>query len=267
MAILTISREFGSGGREIGQAVASQLGYDYLDKVQILEEIRAVGQKWEEWGKGLDEHCPSTWEKYDWSFRGFGALIQDCILSNAVRGRVVIMGRGANFVLKDTPFALRIRAVAPLASRIDRIMKRESVDLDTAKWLAEKVDHDRSCFIHALYGRRWDEDDEFDQLFDTSQESLDDVVAIIKDLLTERDRHFTEEAQRTLEIRAAAAHIKAGLLTDSRLFIPILDVTYDGSDIVLRGVIHNAKEHRRIEDAARKLAGGHPLKCALHYRH
>jgi cytidylate kinase len=266
MAILTISREFGSGGREIGQAVADQLGYAYLDKERILQEIRMIGSRWEDWAEDLDEHRPTIWEKYDWSFRGFGALIQSTILSYAVKDRLVVMGRGGSFLLKDIPFALRIRIVAPLESRIVRIMMRASVARETAQWLAEKTDHDRACFIQALYGKHWQEPSEFDLLFDTSQQSLDDIVAIVKNLLLDRDRLHTEADQQTLEMRAVAAKVKAGLLTDSRLFIPILDVDFDGRDIVLRGVIHNPKEHRRVEEAARKLAAGHSLKCDLHHR-
>jgi len=266
MAVLTVSREYGSGGREIGQAVSRLLGYEYLDKDRILEELGRAGQKWEEWGKNLDEHCPTIWEKYDWSFRGFGALIQSTILSYAVKDRVVVMGRGGSFLLKDIPYALRIRVIAPLESRIERIMTRESVDRDTARWLAEKVDRDRACFIHALYGKKWDEHAGFDLLFDTSQQGIDEIIAVVKDLLVERDRHHAGTVQHTLEMRAAAAKVKAGLLTDSRLFIPIVDVYYNGKDIVLHGIIHNPKEYRRVEDAARKLAGDHSLKCDLHYR-
>jgi hypothetical protein len=67
-------------------------------------------------------------------------------------------------------------------------------------------------------------------------------------------------------MRAAAAQVKAGLATDPGLFIPTLDVLYDGSHIVVHGIIHNPKEHKRIEALARKLAGDRPLTCALHYR-
>ena len=266
MAVLTISREFGSGGREIGQEVARSLGCHYVDKASLLEEIRAYGRKWEEWGKDLDEHCPTVWEKYDWSFRGYGALLQQSILTHAVRGQVVIMGRGGSFLLKDVPFALRIRIVAPLANRIERIMTRESVDRHTAEWLIEKVDSDRRCFIHALYGKNWDEELEYDRLFDTSQVSLNEVVATVKELLAERDRNTSEPARKTLEMRAAAARIKAGLLTDSRLFVPIMDVFYDGKDIVLRAIVHNPREHRKVEEAGRRLAGQLPFRCDLQHR-
>ncbi|HAK88019.1 MAG TPA: hypothetical protein DCP24_02900, partial [Nitrospiraceae bacterium] len=140
MAILTISREFGSGGREVGLMTAKSLNYEYIDKEQLLADIRAVGKDWERYGKNLDEHCPTTWEKYDWSFRGFIALFQSLILNYALNDKTVIMGRGGNFLLKGIPYALRIRVTGPIEQRIERIIRRESLDRDTARRLIEKAD-------------------------------------------------------------------------------------------------------------------------------
>jgi osmotically-inducible protein OsmY len=69
-----------------------------------------------------------------------------------------------------------------------------------------------------------------------------------------------------LRMKSLAAKIKAELLTDPSFFIPTLDVIDDGKEIVLRGVIHNPKEHKRIEEKAKGLAGDVPIKCELHYR-
>jgi cytidylate kinase len=266
MAILTVSREFGSGGREIGRAVAESLGYEYIDKERILSDIGSLGKKWEEWGKNLDEHCPTIWEKYDWSFRGFGALVERFILDYALKDRVVIMGRGGHFLLKGIPCALRIRVTAPVERRVDRIMTRESVDRDTAFWLVEKTDRERACFIHALYGKRWDDPDEFDMTFDTGSQSLDEVADIVKKALLEKEQFNTEKVRAVIQGRSLAASVKAEIATDPGFFIPTLDVHHDGKSLVLRGVIHSPAEHKRIEERARKLAGEVPLRCELHYR-
>jgi hypothetical protein len=266
MAVLTISREFGSGGREIGQAVARELQYDYVDKQNILDELRTTGKKWEQWGESLDEHCPTIWEKYDWSFRGFGALIQSLILQHALRDRAVIMGRGANFILQGIPFAYRIHVVAPLEERIARIMVRESIDRKIARWLAEKTDHDRACFLYSLYGKHWDQPTEYDAVINTAGQSLDDVAAMVKEMVLDKDRQINEKSRRELEMRAAAAQVKAAILTDPGLFVPTLDVFYDGTGIVLQGIIHNSKEHKRLEAKAIMLAGNHPVRFDLHYR-
>jgi YjbE family integral membrane protein len=265
-AVLTISREFGSGGRELGQAVARDLGYQYVDRETILADIRKDGPKWEQWAKDLDEHCPTVWEKYDWSFRGFAALVQSHILEHAEHGGVVVMGRGGNFLLKEVPQALRVRITAPLEDRIERVVKREGVDRDTAKWLCEKTDNERSCFLRSLYGKAWDDPAEYDNVFQATGQSIDGIVAEVKSALKERELRATDAAQHTLRMLAAAAKIKAGIAVNPRFFIPVLDVVYEGTGLILRGVTHTPKEHKRIEDEARRLAGGLPLRCELHYR-
>lgn len=266
MAILTVSREFGSGGREIGLAVARITGYEYVDKEKILASIRQLGHKWEQWTQELDEHSPSVWEKYDWSFRGFTALIQSLILTHAVRDNVVIMGRGANHILKDIPHALRIRVVAPIESRITRVMDRDSVNRETARWMIEKIDAERSGFVFSIYGKHWDDPADYDYTLNTGFKSLEEITQAIVGLLQEREKLCDEAVIRSLTLRAEAARIRAGLLTNPKLFLPTLDVHFDGRQIVLRGIIHNPREHKRVEEEAKKLAGDAPIRCDLHYR-
>ncbi|GAB4483327.1 MAG: cytidylate kinase family protein [Thermodesulfovibrionales bacterium] len=266
MAILTISREFGSGGREIGEAVARELGYAYVDKERLHEEIRKAGHDWEKWSRTLDEHCPTVWERHDWSFRGFGALLQSVLLEFASADRVVLMGRGGNFLLQGIPYSLSVRVVAPLEQRLERIMKRESVDRETARWLAEKTDASRACFIQTIYGQTWNDPANFDMTIDTADSPIGDIVAMLTQTLARRDTLNTSDAREELGLRAVAARVRAAIATDPAFFVPVMDVFVQDKSIVLRGVVHTPKEHRRIEDAARTIAGDVPVRCELHYR-
>ncbi|MFH0826240.1 MAG: cytidylate kinase-like family protein, partial [Pseudomonadota bacterium] len=132
MAILTISRQLGSGGREVGLGVASLLGYLYIDRQRIITDLKRIDDIWEQWGRHLDERAPSFLEKLDFSVTAYGALVQNIILNFALEDRVVLMERGGNFLLQNVPHAYRIRVVAPLEARVDRISMRESVDTYSA---------------------------------------------------------------------------------------------------------------------------------------
>lgn len=267
MAILTISREVGSGGREIGQVIVESCGYSLVDKEAIFTDLRAFGETWEQSGKDFDEHRPAIWERYDWSFRGVQALIQSILLDYAVRDKVVIVGRGANFLLNDIPFALKIRVVAPMDKRIETIMRRESVDRETAWWLARKADRESSGFIKALYGRNISDPTAYDYIFDTGPESLDRIASLVKMALTSRENYNTAPLRSALWMRAMAARIKARLVTNPDLcFAPTLDATADKGNIVIRGVVKNPGEYKLLEEAAKKLAGDLPLVLELRYR-
>ena len=118
MAIITISREFGSTVKEIGQSLAESLGYEYVDRGKIIDDMKALGKEWGNLGEEFDERYPNFWERYDWSFRGFVALTQSIILNYGLKDRRVLVGRGWNSLFKDVPYALRIRISMPLEARI-----------------------------------------------------------------------------------------------------------------------------------------------------
>src|SRR4030042_1272155 len=104
MAILTISREYGRGGREIGRGVADQLSYQFVDKERLFQDLEKVGPRWARVAKEVDEVCPTLWERHDWQYRGYVAQMEDLVLEYAVGDNGVIIGRGGSFLLQGVPF-------------------------------------------------------------------------------------------------------------------------------------------------------------------
>ena len=153
MAIVTISRQLGSIDKEITQSMARLWKYEYIDRRKILDDMSAKGKQWEEFGKEFDEHYPNMWERFDRSFAGFVALSQSIILNHALKDNVIIVGRGGNFLLRDVPFALNVRIVAPLEQRLEAIMKRENLSRSAAELFVKKVDKEISRAVH-LYTAR-----------------------------------------------------------------------------------------------------------------
>jgi cytidylate kinase len=271
MAILTIARKYGSGGREIGQSVAEQLNYEYVDRKKILDDMKQEGKKWEERAKYFDENYPNVWERYDWAYRGFVALNQRYFLDHALKDKVVIMGRGGNFLLKGVPFALRVRVVAPMEKRVEKVMEREGVNSENARWLIEKADHEMAGAIYLIYGRDWDNPAEYEMVFDTGIQTSDDIIAAIRNALLEKEKFNTEKARGILRLRALAAKIKAEIVTNPRLCISVMEVSPKEEGLIeqgllLHGTVHNQNNVKEIEEIARKLAGDVPIQVVLQYR-
>jgi cytidylate kinase len=267
MAIVTISREFGSIGKEIGQMLAASLGYEYIDREKIMNDVKSIGgNQWEELGEEFDEHYPNVWDRHDWYFQGFIALTQSILLDHALKDKVVLWGRGGNFLLKGIAYALRVRVVMAKEARIERVMKDQDISRNTARLLVEKVDQERARLAHFIYGKHWDDPAEYDLILNLDSQKPEDFITTIVTALTEKQNKYSKEAKKTLLLRAAAAKVKAGILTNSYFRIPILDADPAEDGIVLRGVIHNPKEQKRLEEEAKKLAGDVPIKFELHYR-
>lgn len=271
MAILTIARAYGSGGKLVGQSISKLLGYDYVDRDKILQDMRKIGEKWEDRAQYFDENYPSFYERYDWSFRGFVALNQCYFLDHALRNNVVIMGRGGNFLFKGIPFALRIRVQAPIEKRIERVMATVETNSENAKYLIEKADKEMAGAVYLIYGRQWDDPEQYDMVFDSGKQTIEDIVQTVKSELLKRDGMMTPEAENALKLRAMAAKIKAAIRTSTNLTITELDVEPQEEGlpqygIVLRGVVHELNDVKEAGEIAKKIAGDLPIENKLHYR-
>jgi CMP/dCMP kinase len=271
MAILTISREFGSGAKDVGAAVAKGVGYEYVDRKRMLDELEKAGPAFKTWTKQFEEHDPGVWEMHDWSFRGFVALMQSLILNYAKKDRVVILATGAGCLLKGIPHALRVWIKAPMEFRIARVRGNDVVSGETARWLIEKADEEIARAIYAIYGRRWDEPSEYNMVFDASLRSTSQIVDEVTEALILRETHNTEKARKVLELRALAAKIKAVIAIDPTYDVTTLEVEPKEEGlpeygIVIKGIVREETDIKEIENVAAKLAGDVPVEARLVFR-
>ena len=266
MAILTISREYGSGGEEVGRKVAARLDYQYVDKEILIQDLEKAGTRWGRVAREVDEVCPTLWERHDWQYHGYVAQMEAQILAYAAADNVVIVGRGGSFLLQGVPFCLRVRLVAPLEVRQEQIMARENLGSAAAARLIKEVDGDRACYIKANYGTDWDLDKVYDFTLNTSSLTYDQVVDILVHGLAEKDRLATPEAKAHLQNVALAHRLKARVATDSRLLVPTLEVKLEGETLVVSGIIHNPKEQALLREIASEVCGDRPVRFDLHRR-
>ncbi len=266
MAILTISRDTGSGGSEIGRLVAKTAGYRLVERETILARVKEAGHKWDKWSEGMDEHAPRLWERYDWSYRGFVAMMQSAIIDEALSNRVVIMGRGGNFLLKGVPFALRARIVAGMEARIARVSRREDIDEDSARRFIERTDRERAGFLLTAYGKDGKDPLDYDLVLDTTGVEIEPIATRIIECLSRNDLMENEQALKELQMKGLACAIKAHLFTCLPFFIPTLDVEYDGEAVCVRGIVRQPRERALVMEQAGKTAANAPLKCELQYR-
>lgn len=267
MAIVTISRESGSGGEDIAKAVAKKLQYEFVSKENIHNEIEEHGKKWLQWVMGLDEHAPTIWERYDRSYAAYKALVAHCVYKNALKNNVVILGRGGNYLLENIPYALRVRITASMEYRVRTFCNRFGIDEEAARKMLEHSDHERSLFLKRAYHRDWVNPDDYDLELNSGHMGFDELVALIVNEIPARDAYYTPENKEILRRLELAARVKADIVTCFSLFIPTLEVHHDGTAIVLRGVCPFKKEQtRELLETAMRSAGTTKIRNELHPR-
>ena len=266
MAILTISREYRSGGQEIGTAVAERMRYDYVGKERILADLRAQGERWISLLNEVDEDRPTIWDRFDWEYQGLMALMDSYIYDRAMDDRAVLVGRGANFLLEGLPHVLRVRLTAPIEQRVERVMRKDGVDRKTAIRLIEKMDNDRAAFIRANFHRDWYDVAAYDMVFNTAVQTFPEITEIVCGALQEKAGKLTLEVWELLRGRMLAARIKAHIATHTRIRIPTLKVFFDGKAIILQGTVRRTADLEAIGEIVTVSAQGTPVRNELRYR-
>jgi cytidylate kinase len=265
MAILTISREFRSGGQEIGTAVAERLGYDYVGKERIIADLKKQGKRWIELLNEVDEDRPTLWDMFDWEYQGLMALMESYIYDRAMDDRAVLVGRGANFLLEGISHGLRVRLTAPIEQRIDRVMRKDNLDRKNALLLIKKMDGDRTSFIRANFHRDWYDLTAYDMIFNTAVQSYEEISDIVCNALKEKAGKLTLEGWELLRGRMLAARIKAHIAMNPRIRIPTLKVFFDGKAIILQGVVRRIKDLQPVGEIVTVSAQGMPVRNEFRY--
>ena len=190
--IITISREFGSGGRTIGRKVAERLGIPFYDK-ELVEQIALESGFAEKFVEEHGEHAPGkTLFAYAFAPQGVPGVMNgmstsdflwhiQCgvILQLADKGPCVIVGRNADYILKDRPDVLHTYIHADMDYRADRIVRLygESEKSPEAR-LAEKDKRRRVHYQHYT-GRTWGTAQNYDLCLNSGNIGLDACVEII----------------------------------------------------------------------------------------
>ncbi|MGI6216073.1 MAG: AAA family ATPase [Coriobacteriales bacterium] len=192
--IITISRQYGSGGREVGERLAEKLGYTYYDKEVIRRAVEESDISEEIFEKG-DESAGSMFS-YLLSFaNGQGGqeeslplpdrifLIQSKVIKKlAAEGPCVIIGRSADYVLRDSPDLLRVLIYADKKARVERVMKRNNLTEKGALARIKKIDKGRALYYEQFTGNKWCDVFQHDVAISTSRFSIEDTVEILANI-------------------------------------------------------------------------------------
>ena len=186
MRAVTLSREYGSGGGEIGARLAQRLGWQLIDHEVVVQVAHALGVSEEE-AEAHDERTESLTSRLLRNMPLPTATDPDVyrealrrVVEEAAAARhVVIVGRGAQFILANSRDVLHVRVVAPLDLRIAYVMRREALDRAAALARIQLKDRDRTRYLQAEYHQPSDNPHLYDLVVNTGILALENIVDLI----------------------------------------------------------------------------------------
>jgi len=152
MRIVTISRLLGAYGDVIAPIVARRMGLSLIGRDQLHELAQACDPEFSEICSIYEsEHGPHFFERIFFDRPSYTSIFEALTFEQASQGDVVIVGRGAQIILRDMPGVTRIRIVAPKEIRVKRVMERFNFSQDEAQEYVHKYDHERENLVRSIF--------------------------------------------------------------------------------------------------------------------
>ena len=193
--VITISREYGSGGKEIGQRIAARLGIPCYDR-EIIERIVAECNMTDSIVSTEEQRVnPSElYRMYAWYAYSFPMgqksvheqlFNMDCqIITNlASKGACVIIGRLAHRILKDYPNTVNIYIHASENSEAFRVSKRENINIEEARNKVKRVNKERAAHCEYFTHTIWSDAANYDLTINTDLYGIDETSELLSKIL------------------------------------------------------------------------------------
>jgi cytidylate kinase len=199
--VLSIGRQFGSGGREIGKRLANELHISYYDRELLAIAAQESGLCREVFEKADERESSGLTYAFSLGFSPSGMYIPcDDILSNeklfllqsetirnlAEKESCVIIGRCSDYILRDNPRCLSFFIHNTIDNRIKHITARENVSEMRAREMIAKADKSRAAYYNYYTNKLWGSALSYNFSIDVSILGIDGTVAFLKDLIIKK---------------------------------------------------------------------------------
>lgn len=187
--IITISRQFGSGGRTIGKQLGEKLGIRCYDQ-EMIEKIAAESGFAEDYIKKEGEYTQGGWLAGIFASRAYGSTNQDIIwqMQNRIitelaeKESCIIVGRCADYILRDKADCLRVFIYADMKYRADRIVRVYGEREESPEERLKDKDKSRAAYYRFYTDMKWGYAPNYHISLDSSRWGIEKCVDIIAEL-------------------------------------------------------------------------------------
>jgi cytidylate kinase len=183
--VITISREFGAGGRSLARALGKRIGFKVWDKellTAIAEESgadeRFLASLDERRRKLIDDALYSSFMGFKHSNTNYFRSLQRVVQTIGAHGKSIIVGRGGNYIIKS-PETLRIRLVCPLEARVSYVAKKKDISENSARKLIQSRDSERADFIRHYFKRDSGASHDYDLVLNAETFNLSQLAELV----------------------------------------------------------------------------------------
>ena len=185
MAVITISRQLGTGGEDLARQLADRLGFALVDRVGLEQLVLTYGLDEQDLGE-IQERPPTLWQRLLSDRRLYLELVESFVKDMAEQENLILLGRGGQCAFQDTADALHVRLVASEEARLELLSRGEHLDRHALLEQLRQSERDQQRFIDYLYGRHIDDPLLYDLVIRTDRMDAEACLQVVVQAVGQR---------------------------------------------------------------------------------
>jgi len=265
MATIAIGQRLGSGGAELGALIARRLEARFLGLDELLREAATRYQVDPEQLRVFDTREQHFW---DWLTTNTGHLVgyfQAVILKRLTEDNVVLVsGTVPLFVPKGAGHVLRVRTIASLASRVQRLMEEEGLTGEQAERRARESDREVQARVRSMLQVDVEDPQLYDVVLNTTSAPIDTMAGAVIDLARAFAKSRSSNSRVLLNDACVTSQVRAALMAHPKIRLAPIEVTSSRGSVTLTGESLVPPWDRLVRDVVAQVDGVASVKLETH---
>ncbi len=259
MAVITMTREMGSLGRDVALGLADRLGVELVQH-ELVEHIAEKMHMQESSVNRFLEGKAGLLERWGINENDMSLYTTEELLAVAQRGNVLIRGWGATYVLRDISHVTCVRICAPVAMRAENVMERVGiVHHDVAMKEVRRNDAAYARRMQHLFHVDYRDPMLYDMVFNTEKVSVDACIDMVSETVARTENQPTPQSTSRLEEMVTLARVRSALRRSEITSRPTPSLTIEldaeSGELLLSGVADDQAFKDEAERLAREVPG------------
>ncbi len=256
MALVAMTREMGSLGKDVAAAVADRLGKQVIHH-EIIDNLASKMRLRKSHVIRFLEGKAGIWERLTTDKTSLSIYTADETFALAESGNVaVIRGWGATHLLRPVTHVISVRVCAPFEVRVERMMER--LNTDDRDFVMNEIklsEEAHGAITRRHFGISWQHSDRYDLVLNTERLTVEECADEVVSLCDDPNFQETAESRRVFSELALAAHVRSALRQDTRTSKFQISISAQDGVVTLAGMIDPGQEATYAADVARQVPG------------
>jgi cytidylate kinase len=267
MPIITISRQPGSYGPQVAQALADRLGLEVIRRSRLHQLAQACDPEYENACRLYErETFSGFFERMMIDRPAYRSLFEALHYELASKGNVVILGRGGHIVLKDVSVVVRVRLVADQSVRLERIMAQKKINREEAENFLDHFSRRHKAMIRAIFDQDVEKPIDYDIVLNTARLTAEQAAETVSQFVKIKQNERQPDVDKDFLWRMALVKRLETIIRKKVYIAPYrtFGISMPNSgEVHLHGVVEHRQDIRQIEEIVAGVDGVESVKNNL----